>query len=135
VSPRGSRGRSKGPKTSTSGGQSVAGRSFDGFRLSCFRSATTGVAGTIIWVSCGEPTDTEDLGPRLWVVVGSTLGPEGLADCASVRLSNPPEVLGELPPAVAGQAMKFVDKHRDALVRHWNGEIATREMLDDLERV
>jgi hypothetical protein len=108
---------------------------FDLFRLSCFGSKTTGVEGTIIWVSCGEPTDAEDVGPRLWVVLGDKIRPEGLRDCATVRLTIPPEVLGELPARVRMQAVAFVRKNRIALLRHWLGRIDTKEMCDLLVRV
>jgi hypothetical protein len=115
--------------------EQVAERSFDGFRLSCFGSQTTGVAGTIIWASVGEPVDAEDLGPRLWVVLGDAIRPQGLVDAASVRLTIPPEVLGELPEAVRTQAVKFVRKNRIALLRHWKGGIDSKEMCDLLVRV
>jgi hypothetical protein len=116
-------------------GKRVAERSFDGFRMSCFGSTTTGVVGTIIWVSVGEPTDAEDLGPRLWVVLGAEIRPQGLNDSASVRLSIPPEVLGELPATVRTQAVAFVRRNRIALLRHWKGRIDTKEVCDLLERI
>ena len=73
--------------------------------------------------------------PRLWVVLGISLSPENLKTAVIVSLTSPPEVRGELPPEVAEQVARFVDKNREALLRYWNAEIGTREMLDALEPV
>ena len=40
-----------------------------------------------------------------------------------------------LPPEIAGQVERFVAKNRATLLRHWRGEIDTRETLDLLEKV
>jgi hypothetical protein len=37
--------------------------------------------------------------------------------------------------AIPGPSVDFVEKSRDALLRHWNCQIETRQMLDPLETV
>lgn len=114
----------------------VAEKAIDLFALSCFRSKTTGVDGTVIWVSCGEFGGGDFRhGPRIKVVLGDHIKTEGLQDAVSVRLTSPPEVLGKLPGKVSRQAVEFVSRNRSVLLRHWAGEIDTKEMSDLLERV
>ncbi len=104
--------------------------------MSNLRSRTTGVDGAIIWVSAGEFAGAElQHGPRIKVVLGEKITGEGLADAVSVTLGVPPKVLGELPGKVAKRVVAFINKNRDVLLRHWNGEIDTKEMLDLLESV
>lgn len=89
---------------------------------------TTGIPGVVLWVS------VDDGGfPRLWVVLSASFSPEHLKTAVIVTSTSPPEVRGELPPEVAEQVARFVDKNREALLRYWNAEIGTREMLDLLE--
>ena len=107
---------------------------FDLFAMSCLRSASTGVPGTILWVSVGEPTTSEDLGPRLWVVLGDSLSPEHLENAVIVRLTSPREGLGPLSPDIAGHVVRFIEMNTAILLRYWNAEISTREMLDRMER-
>ena len=105
-----------------------------GFLLSSLSSAETGITGTVVWFSAGEFADPDpQLGPRLLVVLGDDLK-AGWGEAVSVLLSDPPEVLGTLPPEVRRQVLAFVDKNRKALLGHWNGELSTRETLDLLER-
>jgi hypothetical protein len=51
------------------------------------------------------------------------------------QIATSADVLGALPQEIAGQVERFVVRNQGALLRHWSGEIATREMLDLLERV
>jgi hypothetical protein len=96
----------------------------------------TGVEGAVIWISAGEfyGVDAQH-GPRIKVVLGNKITTEGLREAVSVRLTTPPVVLGELPGRVRKQVIQFVEKNRDVLLRHWNGELASKETLDLLERV
>ena len=48
----------------------------------------------------------------------------------SVRITDPAEFLGDLPGKTKKQVVKFVDDNRDTLLRYWNGDLSTREMLD-----
>jgi hypothetical protein len=109
---------------------------FDLWLMSNLRPKDTGVEGAVIWFSAGEFADDErQRGPRLEVVLGDTLAAEGLKRAVSVRLTTPPEVLGELPDGVARHVVDFVEKNRDALLRHWDGEIFTGDVCRLLKRV
>jgi hypothetical protein len=82
-------------------------------------------------VSCGEFAGADlQYGPRIKVMLGEKLTLEGLDEAVSVRLTDPPEVLGRLPSKIKGHVIRFVHQNRDILLRHWNGEIDTKEMLD-----
>lgn len=106
-----------------------------GWMLSSLRGKTAGITGTIIWFAAGEFADPDlGLGPRLLVVLGDDLK-AGLTDAVNVRLTDPPDVLGALPPEIERQVVEFVAKNRLALLSHWNGEIDTMETLDLLVRV
>jgi hypothetical protein len=101
------------------------------FMLSNLRSSDTGVAGVVIWVSAGEFAGFESQhGPRLMVVLGDQITTEKLKGAVTVRFTNPPEVVGKLPDKIKQQVVKFVVRNRDVLLRHWHGEIDTKEMLD-----
>jgi hypothetical protein len=94
------------------------------------RTRRTGIEGAVIWVSPGEfgGKDSQH-GPRIKVMLGNKVTTEGLDDAVSVRISDPPEVLGKLPGNVKKQVIKFVDLNRDVLLGHWKGETDTEEML------
>ena len=109
---------------------------FDLFAMSNLGSSTTGVAGAVLWVSSGDPSgDHHHVGPRLWVVLGDTINPKALADAVIVKLTDPPDVLGTLPPEVAGQVTRFIEANLVVLLDYWDTAISTREMLDLLKRV
>lgn len=60
---------------------------------------------------------------------------QGLKDTVSVRLTSPPEVLGNLPGKTTQEVVKFVNKNRDALLRYWNEELDRRELFDLIQKV
>jgi hypothetical protein len=92
---------------------------------------TTGIEGAVLWVSAGEydPANTAD-GPRLLVVLGERLTTDTLKDSVSVTLTSPPRVLGTLPDPIATQVVEFIERNRDALLRHWHGEIGSKTVLN-----
>lgn len=96
----------------------------------------TGVEGAIIWISAGEfhGVDSQH-GPRVKVVLGNKITTEGLRDSVSVRISDPPVVLGKLPGGVRKKVVEFVDRNRDILLSHWNGELGSRVTLSLLKQV
>jgi hypothetical protein len=109
---------------------------FDLWAMSNLRSSDTGVEGTVIWVSAGEFSGVDARhGPRIVVLLGDKIAAEGLKDAVSVRLTTPPEVLGDLPAQVTRQVVEFVEKNRDVLLEHWNGEIDSGEMIRLLVRI
>jgi hypothetical protein len=109
---------------------------FEPFAMSNLRPSDTGVDGAVIWVSAGEFAEIDLLhGPRIKVVLGDKITTEGLRDAVSARLTDPPVVSGRLPRGVKHQVMRFVNMNREVLLRHWNGEIDAKEMLDLLHRI
>ena len=104
--------------------------------MSNLRPKTTGVEGAVIWISAGEfyGVDAQH-GPRIKVMLGDRITNEGLKEAVSVRLTNPPVVLGTLPSKTRKQVVQFVEKNLDILLRHWNGELDSKETLNLLEPV
>ena len=104
--------------------------------MSNLRPRTTGVDGVIIWISAGEFAGAEaQHGPRIKIVLGDKATTEGLSEAVSVRLTDPPVVLVDLPGKVKKQVIRFVEKNREALLQHWRGELDSKETLDLLEKV
>jgi len=110
--------------------------SIDLFLLSNLCPTETGVAGAVIWVSCGEfASGDPEQGPRLIAVLGERIRTEGLKDATTVRLTDPPEVLGALPGEIERAVVKFAEMNRGTLLRYWDGQLSTRELLDLMKRV
>ena len=107
----------------------------DLFLASNLRPVTTGVEGAVIWIFAGELTGVK-LGPRILVVMGGDkLSADWLRGAVSVRLTTPPEAVGELPCTVRRQVIEFIERNRNVLLQHWNGELGSRETLDRLNRI
>jgi hypothetical protein len=106
----------------------------DLFLASNLRSETTGIAGVVLWIFAGEFAGAE-LGPRIMVVVGDKISAELLRNAVTVRLTTPPEVMGEFPDAMRRQVIVFLERNRNVLLQHWDGELASREALDLLKRI
>jgi len=107
----------------------------DLFLASNLRPVTTGVEGAVIWIFAGEFTGVE-LGPRILVVIGGDkMSAKWLRGAVSVRLTVPPEVSGKLPGTIRRQIFEFVERNRNVLLKHWNGELASKETLDLLQRI
>ena len=104
--------------------------------MSNLRPKTTGVEGAVIWISAGEfyGVDAQH-GPRVKVMLGDKITNEGLKESVSVRITDPPVVLGSLPGKIRGQVIRFIEKNRDVLLRHWNGELGSKETLNLLEHI
>lgn len=97
------------------------------------RPNKTGVEGAIVWVSSGEFSGADSQhGPRVKIVPGTKITREGLNEAASIRLTNPPQVIGSLPGKIKQQAVKFVQNNLKVLLLYWNLEIDTQELLDQL---
>lgn len=107
-----------------------------GFLLSNLSSENSGVQGAILWFAAGEYSRTEaQHGAKLLVVPGESLTAAGLEQAVSVTLSARPRVLGTLPDQVATQVVEFINRNRGALLQHWNCEIDTMDVLEQLERI
>ena len=102
----------------------------DLFLMDCHRTESTGVDGAVIWLSADEPSNAgRPQGPRVWVALGAEISLEALKQAASISLTEPPIVQGELPSTVQDQAIAFVRRNRRVLLRYWKGSIDTPEML------
>ena len=107
----------------------------DLFLASNLGPETTGVVGAVIWIFAGEFAGRE-LGPRLLVVIGGDkISAEWLRGAVSVRLTTPPEDLGILPGRIRRRVIEFVERNRNVLLQHWNGELASKETLNLLQRI
>jgi hypothetical protein len=104
--------------------------------MSNIRPKLSGIEGVVIWTSAGELSGTEpQYGPRIKVVLGDRINVEGLNDAVTVRISEPPVVLGELPSKVQRGVVQFVEKNTGGRLRHWNRDLDSRETLVLLEPV
>jgi hypothetical protein len=106
-----------------------------GFLFTSLDPASTGVDGAI-WCSAGEfMRPPSPHGPRLFIVPGEWRPRQGLERAVEVRLANPAEVLGPLPPKVARQVVRFVEKNREMLLSHWKLENSSIDVFELLVRV
>lgn len=104
--------------------------------MSNLRSKVTGIQGIVIWVSSGEFAGTDIVhGPRIKVMIGDKITTEGLSDAVSVRISDTPKILGDLPGDVSKQIIEFIKLNKNILLSYWNCEIDTKEMLDGLQSI
>ena len=106
----------------------------DLFLASNLQSETTGIEGVVLWIFAGEFTGTE-LGPRLLIVIGDKISAELLRNAVTVRLTTPLKVVAKLPGAIGRQVIEFVQKNRNVLLQHWNGELASKETIDLLRHI
>jgi hypothetical protein len=98
-----------------------------------FRPKSTGVDGVVIWISPGESSGKAlQHGPRIKVTLGEKTTLDALAKAVSVRISDPPEFLGKLPGKTKQEITRFIERNRDAIMRHWAGEIDAKELADQL---
>jgi hypothetical protein len=103
------------------------------FALSNFMAESSGVDGAVVWVAAGEFGGVhEGRGPRVMVVPWDHIAAEPLTGAVAVTLAMPPEVLGALACEIRKKVVRFVDANREVLLRHWRGEIDTREMIDGI---
>jgi hypothetical protein len=98
--------------------------------LSSLRKDRTGVENTI-WVSPKMSSHA----PRIKIAIDPphalTLG----GKTATMTIHEPHVVTGEaVPTHVIRQAEAFIHRNRDVLLRFWNGEIDTGEMLDQIQK-
>lgn len=104
--------------------------------LSNLPAQSTGIEGTVVWISAGEfAIEDAQYGPRILVAVGDKCGAQELQHAVLVRLTRPPKIVGPLPAEIRRKTAMFVEKNRDILVRHWDGELGSEETLALLERV
>lgn len=96
----------------------------------------SGVDGAVLWISPGEAHGTDlQHGPRLKVVLGTKVTAESLRVSVSVTIEDAPRVLGTLPGKVRGQVLAFIRQNQDVLLRHWRGELNSRQTLNLLRSI
>jgi hypothetical protein len=98
--------------------------------LSSLRKDRTGIDNTI-WVSPKMGSHA----PRIKIAIDppDALTPGGKT--ATMTIHEPHTVTGQaVPTHVIRQAETFIDRNRDALLRFWNGEIDTGQMLEQLQK-
>jgi len=99
------------------------------------RPEETGIEGAIIWISSGEYSGTKiKHGPRIKVMKGTKLTDTALKNAITVRLTDPPEILGALSGKLKKQIVKFVNENRETLIRYWNFEITISALLKQLKK-
>ena len=107
-----------------------------GFLLSTLGPEDTGIDGVVVWFFAGEPSHSDaHLGPRILIALGAKLTLDSLADPVGVTITSPPRVLGTLPGEVVAQVLGFVEKNQRPLLRYWQAEMATSDVLELLVRV
>jgi len=101
------------------------------WEMANLRPQITGVKNVIIWVSSGEEVKH---GPRIKVVRGRKWkkGEE-----ATVPLTGLPRVIGDinLTQDEFAQIIKWIQLNKKVLMKYWQSELYTDELLDQLERI
>ena len=95
----------------------------------------SGIEGAVLWISPGE-ADGKDLqhGPRLKVVLGAKVTAESLRGSVSVKITDFLRRLGgALPGKVKRQVVAFIRLNQDVLLRHWRGELGSKQTLNLLQ--
>src|ERR1700744_5708992 len=104
--------------------------------MSNLRTRSTGVDDATIWVSAGGFAGAQmQHGPRIKVIPGTKITKEGLLEAASVTITDPPKVIGDLPGKLKKQAIAFVTLNSEILLQYWRNEIDTQDLLEGLTRV
>lgn len=99
------------------------------------RGRERGVTYTIIWFSeRGFKHVDSQRGPRVKVVLGDKITTPRVGRAASVMIETPPRLVGVLPIAVARKVTAFVERNRDVLLSHWEGEIDSETVGKRLRR-
>lgn len=124
-------------KTGTSTAKRVVERhAFEMSAMSNLRPRATGIDGVIIWLSWGESSGAElEHGPRIKVIMGDRLTQEALSKAVSVKLTDPPQVMGTLPGKVKQQVFRFIERNRQALIDHWSGDTDSQEFGAAIQRI
>jgi hypothetical protein len=107
------------------------------FEMSNLRKSETGLPMNI-YVSSGGSVNTQH-GPRIKVMV-STSDKMDPYDTVSVMLKKditPADVIGykRLPESVIGVLRTYININYDTLIKYWNDELSTTEMIAQLKKV
>jgi len=107
------------------------------FAMSNLRPKDSGVDGVVIWVSTGDFEGKRSKhGPRIKVILGTKTSVDLLNSAPSVTLTSSPAILnGTLPPDIKKHVFVFIKLNLDVLLRYWNGDIGTKEMVDQIKAI
>ncbi len=89
-----------------------------------YRKDVTGVENTIFI----SPKGNTRHAPRIKIAIDPPLSVDPRSKTASVAIADGTVVAGEVPPALLGQARRFIDANRDALLEYWEYRIDTDEL-------
>jgi hypothetical protein len=93
------------------------------------RTERTGVDNTIFVSTRGYAQHA----PRIKIAVEPPHTLNATSKTASMAI-NDYKVIGEyLPPHIVEQAKQFIERNRDTLLRYWNNEIDTAELIEQLK--
>lgn len=96
----------------------------------------SGVDGAVLWIRPGEAHGTDlQHGPSLKVVLGTKVTTESLRNSVPVTIEDTPRVLGTLPGKVRSQVVAFIRLNQDVLLRHWRGELNSKQTLNQLRPI
>jgi hypothetical protein len=97
--------------------------------MAALRTDVTGVDNTV-FVS---PKGYAPHAARIKIAVDPSHSLDPTAKKASMAIHDYSTIGAYLPPHIVEQAKQFIDRNRDALLRYWNHEIDTRELLSQIK--
>jgi hypothetical protein len=92
----------------------------------------SGIEGAVLWFSPGEFDAESTRGPRIHVTLGDGARLLDVAASPAVLLTEPPEVLGDLPSNIREHVVQLVVGNRSLLLQYWYGEIDTGDLVERL---
>lgn len=110
---------------------------YEVFAMANLSAKTTGVSGTVIWVSAGEFEGKKSVhGARIKVVEGTAMTSAGLDKAAVITISDTPEIkYGKLKKKTLTLVSAFIVANKQALLAYWKGKIDTSELVSRLKSV
>jgi len=95
-------------------------------------TSTTGLDGLIVWVSGGG--EKLKHGPRIKVVRGTKFKPEL---SSTIPLTGIPRIIGnaDLSQEEFAKLISWIEKNRQTILKYWNDEIHTAEMVNMIKKV
>lgn len=101
------------------------------WEMANLRPETTGIDNYVIWVSSGEAVRH---GPRIKVARGVKWDKK---NNATIPLTGIPRVVGDIgiTQDEFAKIVEWITLNKDPLMRFWNSELATDELLDLLKKI
>ena len=109
---------------------------FIGASAANLRKGETGIEGVVLYVSTKSSAGTDiQHGPRLKVMLGNRVTKENRRNSVSIRLTDPPVVLGILPGHIRAQAVEFVRNNLPVLLLFWESQLTDEAMRKLIRKV